>query len=118
MIPPRLQDIAFIGSEVSTYNNILTQGLQAEWLRRVLTGAVKLPAASHMQAEVDSEAAWKRSWMPACSARAALWQLHMMKYHDTLCQDMGVAHKRKGLNVVSEVFAPYSAEDYADLFSF
>jgi len=118
MIPPRLQDIAFIGSEVSTYNNILTHGLQAEWLRRVLAGEVKLPSSVSMQAEVDGEAAWKRSWMPASSARASLWQLHMMKYHDSLCMDMGVPHKRKGLNVVSEVFAPYTAADYAELFAF
>merc|ERR1719291_940491 len=33
-----------------------------------------------------------------------------------LGQDMGVAHRRKGSNVLAEAFAPYSADDYADLF--
>merc|ERR1712060_223368 len=60
----------------------------------------------------DAERSWKRSWMPASSARASIWQLHMTKYHDLLCQDMGVDHRRKGSNVLAEVFAPYSAEDF------
>merc|ERR1711948_144433 len=29
MFPPQVPDLCFIGSEVSTFNNILTQGLQA-----------------------------------------------------------------------------------------
>jgi len=36
VIPPRLPNIAFVGAEVSTFNNILTHGLQAEWLSRVI----------------------------------------------------------------------------------
>jgi len=69
-----------------------------------------------MERAVEKERAWKQSWMPACSARAAIWQLHMMKYHDALCQDMGETHKRKGRNFLAETFAPYTAEDYSDLF--
>merc|ERR1712084_125018 len=118
MIPVRLQDLAFIGCEVSTFNNILTHGLQAAWLRRVLLGEVSLPGPGGMEQIIDKERSWKRSWMPNSSARAAIWQLHMMKYHDMLCKDMGVAHKRKGLNVAAEVFAPYTADDYAELFDF
>merc|ERR1711998_175802 len=38
VLPARLPGLAFVGSEVSTFNNILTQGLQAEWLARVLSG--------------------------------------------------------------------------------
>merc|ERR1712060_149651 len=90
----RLQDIAFIGSEVSTFNNILTHRLQAAWLRRVLLGEMRLPGPGGMEQTIDKERSWKRPWMPNSSARAAIWQLHMMKYHDMLCQDMGVAHKR------------------------
>merc|ERR1712194_103603 len=39
VLPPRLPNIAFVGSEVSTFNNILTHGLQAEWLARVIDNA-------------------------------------------------------------------------------
>merc|ERR1712039_26029 len=67
--------------------------------------------------DIESEKAWKRSWMPAKGDRAAILQLHKMKYHDQLCKDMGVNHKRKGWNLLAEVFAPYSAADYASLFT-
>jgi len=116
IIPPGVADLAFVGSEVSTFNNILTHGLQALWLQKMLTGQMKLPKAADMQRIVEKEQAWKRSWMPASSARASIWQLHMMTYHDNLCQDMHVKHKRKGYNVLAEIFAPYSAIDYKDLF--
>merc|ERR1712039_1041537 len=101
MIPARLQDLAFVGCEVSTFNNILTHGL---------------PCGRDMEMAVGRDRAWKRSWMPASSARAAIWQLHMMRYHDGLLEDMGECHKRKGINLLAEVFAPYSASDYRDLF--
>jgi len=117
MIPARLRDVAFIGCEVSTFNNVLTHGLQALWLQRLLTGELQLPCGDDMVEAVGRDQAWKRSWMPASSARAAIWQLHMMKYHDGLLEDLGERRKRKGLNLLAEVFAPYSASDYCDLFS-
>jgi len=117
IIPPAVPDLAFVGSEVSTFNNILTHGLQAVWLRQVLTGEVRLPKASAMHQIVEKEQAWKRSWMPASSARASIWQLHMMKYHDNLCKDMQVPCRRKGWNIIAELFVPYSAADYKKLFA-
>merc|ERR1712056_104110 len=69
-----------------------------------------------MKLVVDTERAWKRSWMPKKGDRAAILQLHKMAYHDQLCSDMGVNPRRKGWNLLAEVFAPYSAIDYADLF--
>merc|ERR1711972_134745 len=86
-------------------------------LKCVLTGQVLLPAVAAMTEATAAEKAWKRSWMPAKGDRAAILQLHKMKYHDQLCQDMGVNHKRKGWNLLAEVFAPYSAADYAGLFT-
>merc|ERR1711972_754901 len=117
MIPAHLRDLAFIGCEVSTFNNILTHGLQALWLQRLLTGELRLPCGGDMEREVGRDRAWKRSWMPGSSARAAIWQLHMMRYHDGLVEDMGECRKRKGFNLLAEVFSPYSAGDYRDLFS-
>merc|ERR1711948_35571 len=98
-------------------NNILTQGLQALWLRRVLTGEVALPSLEAMEKTIEMEQAWKRSWMPKKGDRAAILQLHKMAYHDQLCRDMGVNPLRKGWNLLAEVFAPYSAADYAGLFA-
>jgi dimethylaniline monooxygenase (N-oxide forming) len=117
MFPPQVPDLCFIGSEVSTFNNILTQGLQALWLKQVLTGRVALPSLQAMEQTVKKEQAWKRSWMPKKGDRAAILQLHKMAYHDQLCRDMGVNPRRKGWNLLAEVFAPYSAADYTDLFA-
>jgi len=117
IIPAAVADLAFVGSEVSTFNNILTHGLQALWLQRLLSGKMRLPRRSIMHQAVEKEQAWKRSWMPASSARSSIWQLHMMKYHDNLCRDMQVSHRRKGFNFLAEIFVPYSAADYADLFA-
>merc|ERR1712039_369575 len=87
------------------------------WLRRVLSGKVSLPSTDAMEATVAQDKAWKRSWMPKKGDRAAILQLHKMKYHDQLCKDMGVNHKRKGWNLLAEAFAPYSAADYTGLFA-
>merc|ERR1711976_1050053 len=91
----RVANLCFVGAEVSTFNNILTQGLQALWLQRVLTGQISLPQPQTMDQDIENQKEWKRSWMPAKGDRAAILQLHKMKYHDQLCKDMGVKHKRK-----------------------
>merc|ERR1712125_207333 len=109
-------NLCFIGAQVSTFNNILTQGLQALWLSQVLSGRIQLPPADAMAKDVDAAKDWKESWMPKKADRAAILQLHKMKYHDQLCIDMGVNHFRKGWNLLAEVFAPYSAADYSELF--
>ena len=117
VIPPGVANIAFVGSEVSTFNNILTHSMQAQWLKRVLRGDIVLPSPGMMRKEMETEQAWKRTWMPPTSARSSIWQLHMMKYHDTLCEDMGERKFRKGLNFLGELFAPYSARNYRKICS-
>jgi len=116
MFPTRVANLCFVGAEVSTFNNILTQGLQTLWLQRVLTGQISLPSPETMDQDIENQKEWKRSWMPAKGDRAAILQLHKMKYHDRLCKDMGVKHKRKGWNIFGECFAPYTAADYRSLF--
>lgn len=115
IIPPGVPNLAFIGCEVSTFNNILTHGLQALWLQRLLTGEMALPGMGGMAKTIEKEQAWKRSWMPPSSARASIWQLHMTKYHDLLMKDIGENPHRKW-TPVTEAFMPYGASDYAKLF--
>lgn len=115
VIPAAVPGLAFVGSEISTFNNILTSGLQARWLANVLLGKTTLPVPKEMERSIKRDQDWKRSWMPGTGHRAATWQLHMMKYHDTLCVDMGFAKRRQG-NPLAELFAPYRAADYRALF--
>lgn len=116
IIPPAVPKLAFVGAEVSTFNNILTQALQSRWLKNVWGGEVSLPSEAKMWDDVKKEQEWKRGWMPSTGSRAATLQLHQMQYHDRLCKDMGVSHLRKGRNVLAEAFGPYSASDYSGLF--
>jgi len=76
VLPINVPGIAFLGSEVSTFNNVLTHGLQAAWLSKLLTGAMALPKPREMQKAVEAEMNWKRTWMPSTSARAAIQQPH------------------------------------------
>ena len=78
LLPVSVPGIAFLGSEVSTFNNVLTHGLQAAWLSKLLTGAMALPPPREMQKAVEAEMNWKRTWVPSTSARAAIQQLHML----------------------------------------
>jgi dimethylaniline monooxygenase (N-oxide forming) len=105
-------DIAFVGSEVATISNVATHGLQAEWVARLLTGGVALPSDSDMAAGIAAHQAWARSWMPDTPARASLALLHQVHYHDSLLRDMGLQHRRKGANVLAELFMPYQPADY------
>ena len=43
-----------------------------------------------------------------CASRAR-------RYHDQICKDIGVSHRRKG-NPLAELFMAYNANDYKDLF--
>merc|ERR1719182_1330743 len=115
LLPVSVPGIAFLGSEVSTFNNVLTHGLQAAWLSKLLTGAMALPPPREMQKAVEAEMNWKRTWMPSTSARASIQQLHMPKYHDKLVEDMGYGTCRKS-NPVFEALAPYTARDYRAIF--
>merc|ERR1712039_1065722 len=84
IFPTQVRDLCFIGAETSTFNNILTQGLQSLWLRRVLSGKMNLPSTDTMEATVAQDKAWKHSWMPKKGDRAAILQLKKMKYPDQL----------------------------------
>jgi hypothetical protein len=104
---------AFIGDEVSTFNNILTQVLQSKWLAEILSGKIGFPSADEMEIAIEKEGAWKRSWMPKNASRACIYQLHMPMYHDRLCKDMGENRLRKGWKFLAELFSPYKAADYS-----
>jgi dimethylaniline monooxygenase (N-oxide forming) len=55
VLPPQLPRLAFVGSEVSTFNNILTAGLQAEWLAQHWAGGAQLPTPEEMAEDVRQQ---------------------------------------------------------------
>jgi dimethylaniline monooxygenase (N-oxide forming) len=69
-----LPGLAFLGSEISTFNNILTHGLQAAWLSKVLAGELALPPIAQMQTVVEVEMNWKRTWSKRAGG-APMWRV-------------------------------------------
>jgi dimethylaniline monooxygenase (N-oxide forming) len=112
---PSIPKLAFIGSNATTYINILTHNLQARWLVELLKGTHELPDAKAMQKEIEDMKVWKRKIVPPSKARAATLHLHMQHYHDELLRDMGLSHRlKRGLfGFLKEIFAPYQPSDYA-----
>ena len=107
VIPPDVPGLAFVGSEVSTFNNILTQWLQAQWLSKVALDS--LPSVERMKEAIERDKHWKRSWMPKSASRASLVQLHMTKYHDTLAESTGWPRVKSKWY---EWFFPITADDF------
>ncbi|PNW82892.1 hypothetical protein CHLRE_06g298550v5 [Chlamydomonas reinhardtii] len=116
-IPPGVPQLAFVGSEVSTYSNIVTQGLQALWLAHVLAGRVEPPPAAAMEQDVREQQVWKREVMPVQRNRGSVLMTYQTHYHDQLLQDMQLHSRRKGANFLSECFGAYTAADYSPLLS-
>ncbi|KAG2496946.1 hypothetical protein HYH03_004952 [Edaphochlamys debaryana] len=114
-LPHAVPHLAFVGSEVSTFSNIVTHGLQALWLARVLAGDVKLPPPDRMVDDIRAQQRWRREIMPPQRSRGAALMLYMQHYHDQLLRDMGASPKRKGLNLLAECFGAYTAADYTSL---
>jgi hypothetical protein len=57
ILPPQVPGLAFVGCEASSFNTLLTAGLQAEWLAAVVAGHVALPSHQAMQEDVRKMAA-------------------------------------------------------------
>ena len=112
IIPPQVSLLAFIGSEVSTFNNILTHHIPAQWLKHMRNDDYP-PSPGVMEHAVQREKDWKRSWMPHTTSRAALIQLHMTKYHDTLMKDM---NRNPVCQRIWEWVLPHTARDYKAVF--
>ncbi|MHC4991852.1 MAG: NAD(P)/FAD-dependent oxidoreductase [Planctomycetota bacterium] len=119
VLHPDLPNLAFIGSNATTYINILTHNLQARWLTELLRGVHRLPDREAMMAEIEATKQWKRRIVPPSTARAATLHLHMQHYHDELLRDMGISPRRKRgvLPLTKELFAPYQPSDYAEVAS-
>jgi len=94
VLAPLVPGLAFVGAEASTFNNVLTSGLQAEWLAAALCGALVARRAplgvGQMQEDVRRQQAWRRRVMPAQQHRGACVQLYAQSYHAQLLRDMGL----------------------------
>jgi dimethylaniline monooxygenase (N-oxide forming) len=111
ILPEKVDNLAFIG-HVASASHICTQGLQAEWLARHLTGTLaEETTPKGMHTDIEARKKWARSWMPERANRSTLVLLHQKHYHDQLIMDMGLNPHRKS-NIVAEYLMPYESSDY------
>ena len=93
ILDPRIRNFALIGYGTVVYSQ-LKFSLQAAWLCDVLRGAVALPSADKMQAEVKSyEANVREARGKDASKYAYAWS--EFRYYDKLLEDMRVQTRRK-----------------------
>ncbi len=107
---PRL---AFVGL-ASTFNNSLSDYLEARWLIAMLKGDMHLPDQEQMSGDIEQMKEWKRRIMPDQKSRGSLIQLHMLHYHDELLRDLDINCRRKR-NALAEFFGAYLPADYKEI---
>jgi dimethylaniline monooxygenase (N-oxide forming) len=113
ILHPAFPRIVFVGL-ASTFNNSLSDHLEARWLVALLKGDISLPDNASMLAEISQMKAWKRDVMPEQKSRGSMLQLHALHYHDELLRDLDIDCERKR-NLVAEIFGAYLPADYKDI---
>jgi dimethylaniline monooxygenase (N-oxide forming) len=122
MLVPRIPDIAFLNSNVTTFSNITTPALQARWLVEVIKGNIVLPNMDELESIVEKDKAWRRKHLAfAGAARGYLVQLQQIRYWDSLLRDMGANVQRKQsmfgpmVRSLKELFEPVHPADYKSI---
>jgi len=113
ILHPDFPRIVFVGL-ASTFNNSLSDYLEARWLVAILKGDIVLPERKHMLQEIEDMKVWKRGIMPDQGSRGSLIQVHALHYHDELLRDLDIDCKRKS-NFVAEIFGAYLPADYKNI---
>ncbi|KAG2431860.1 hypothetical protein HXX76_009353 [Chlamydomonas incerta] len=102
IMSPRVPGLFFIGSEASTFNNVLTSGLQSLWLLHLLADRIRLPSPTAINKDILDQAKWRSRVMPAQRHSSSIIMLYQQRYHDQLLTDMGFPTRRKALAAKSK----------------
>ena len=113
IIHPNIPRIVFVGL-ASTFNNSLSDYIEARWLVAVLKDDMHLPDKEVMLREIELMKSWKRKIMPEQKSRGSLLQLHTLHYHDELLRDLDISCRRKK-NAIAELFGAYLPADYKEI---
>eukprot|EP00658_Telonema_sp_P-2_P025539 TRINITY_DN20290_c0_g2_i1.p1 TRINITY_DN20290_c0_g2~~TRINITY_DN20290_c0_g2_i1.p1 ORF type:complete len:498 (+),score=87.02 TRINITY_DN20290_c0_g2_i1:153-1646(+) len=111
MLAPRVDNLAFVGSNVSTVSSTLTSAIQAKWLLELVRREFALPSVVEMEKEIAAVKQWKQGTIPFQHDRGGTIMMHQLFYHDEMLQDMGYECQLKS-NCFLEMFQPYLPIDY------
>lgn len=100
--------MAFIGY-IESVSNLHTSELRCKWLARLLGGRFELPTVEGMVRQTNEETeVMKRTTR---FYRRHCISTFSIDHSDEICAEMGWKPWRKG-NWLSEIFSPYSNQDY------
>jgi len=108
-IHPLIPNMAFVGF-VESVSNLHSSEIRSMWLSGLVDDKFKLPSVESMLSQTAKEIeVMKRStrfYKRHCIST------YSINHSDEICKDLGWSSWRKK-NWLSEVFGPYSIEDYA-----
>jgi hypothetical protein len=93
---PRVDGLAFIGSNVLTFMNPYTHAVQASWFASLPKREHSLPSKEEMERNLRTIQKAKFDYYPKSEVRGALVEAHMQHYIDELVYDMNRSPKRYG----------------------
>jgi len=111
ILPTTITNFAAIGSELSTFCNIVSHFLQSEWLAACISGKAYIPSDQEMMLDIKKCQDWKRSFMLPTAYTSCQVQLHLVDYHDQLVADIGYKTWRKS-NWFMEFVWPQHGDDF------
>jgi dimethylaniline monooxygenase (N-oxide forming) len=113
LLDPRIPRLAFAGYNHG-FMHVASVEVASLWLSALLRGELELPSTEVMLASIERVRAWKRAHIEFEPSRSCATSTRYQQYLDVMLGDLGFSPYRKS-NALAEVFARYSAADYAGL---
>lgn len=114
LIHPRIPNLGFAGFNHG-FMHIPAVEVGTLWLSALLDGSLTLPSVEEMEASIETIRQWKRENIHFEPSRSCAISTRYQQYIDALLMELGLSPYRKTPNVLAEIFAPYSAQDYRDI---
>jgi dimethylaniline monooxygenase (N-oxide forming) len=113
LLDPRIPRLAFAGYNHG-FMHVASVEVASLWLSALLRGELRLPPTEVMLETIERVRTWKRAHIEFEPARSCATSTRYHQYLDIMLGDLGLSPYRKS-NWLAEVFARYSAADYAGL---
>mmetsp|Transcript_28433 Transcript_28433/g.111507 ORF Transcript_28433/g.111507 Transcript_28433/m.111507 type:complete len:470 (-) Transcript_28433:477-1886(-) len=96
ILPPDVDRLAFVGSNIAANAAPLTVTVQSVWLAQLIAGHRVKPTIAEMKEDIEKLKANRRRYWPFEECRGAVVQGHICRYCDDLLHDMSVPTNRGG----------------------
>src|SRR5690606_29239857 len=114
LIHPRIPNLGFAGFNHG-FLHIPSAEVGTLWLSAVFNQEMELPSVEEMEQTIAYVRQWKRDHIHFEPSRSSAVNTRYQQYLAILLQDLGLSANRKLPNPFAELFARYSALDFAGL---